>query len=105
MKNVNLDQLSYDELTRIQKDAESLLKARQKDTLKEAYGQFQQIAKSLGVTVDDIIKTGKSIKNKRPAKYRSLKDSTKTWSGQGRRPRWLEDELKGGKNIDDFLIN
>lgn len=104
MKNVNLEQLSYDELARIQKDAETLLKAKQKDTLKAAYVQFQQIAKDLNVSIDDIIKAGKSIKNKRPAKYRSLKDASKTWSGQGRKPLWLEEELKSGKKIEDFLI-
>lgn len=104
MKSVNLEELSYDELARIQKDAESLLKAKQKDTLKQAYIQFQQIAKDLGVSVDEIIKAGKSVKNKRPAKYHNPKDTKKTWSGQGRKPLWLEDELKNGKKLEDFLI-
>jgi DNA-binding protein H-NS len=36
-------------------------------------------------------------------KYRSLKDET--WSGRGARPRWLVAAIKGGKKLDDFLID
>lgn len=31
--------------------------------------------------------------------------SGKTWSGQGRKPGWLEEGLNQGKSIEDFLIN
>jgi DNA-binding protein H-NS len=37
-----------------------------------------------------------------PPKYRSA--SGETWAGRGARPRWLVDAIKGGKKLDDFLI-
>jgi DNA-binding protein H-NS len=38
-----------------------------------------------------------------PPKYRG--PSGETWAGRGARPRWLVAALKGGKKIDDFLID
>lgn len=104
MNQVKLEELSYDELNRIQKDAQSLMKTRQQEEIKNAYAQFQSIAKSLGVTIEDIIKAGKKVKNKRPAKYQNTADKRQTWSGQGRKPQWLETALEQGKKLEDFLI-
>src|SRR5215470_4025520 len=36
-------------------------------------------------------------------KYRS--PSGETWAGRGARPRWLVAAIKGGKKLDDFLID
>jgi DNA-binding protein H-NS len=36
-------------------------------------------------------------------KYRS--PSGKTWAGRGARPRWLVDAMKGGKKLNNFLID
>ena len=38
-----------------------------------------------------------------PLKYRS--PSGDTWAGRGARPRWLVAAIKGGKKLDDFLID
>jgi len=38
-----------------------------------------------------------------PPRYRSL--SGETWAGRGARPRWLVAAIKGGKKLDDFLID
>jgi DNA-binding protein H-NS len=36
-------------------------------------------------------------------KYRG--PSGETWAGRGARPRWLVAAIKGGKKLDDFLID
>jgi DNA-binding protein H-NS len=38
-----------------------------------------------------------------PPKYRS--PSGETWAGRGARPHWLVAAIKGGKKLDDFLID
>ena len=38
-----------------------------------------------------------------PPKYRG--PSGETWAGRGARPRWLVAAIKGGKRLDDFLID
>ena len=40
-----------------------------------------------------------------PAKYRSKKNPKLTWAGRGATPRWMRDEMKGGKlKKEAFLI-
>jgi DNA-binding protein H-NS len=47
---------------------------------------------------------GSVLKGKKvPPKYRGL--SGETWAGRGARPRWLVAAIKGGKKLDDFLID
>ena len=38
-----------------------------------------------------------------PPKYRG--PSGETWAGRGAKPRWLVEAIKGGKKLDDFLID
>ena len=47
---------------------------------------------------------GSALKGKKvPPKYRA--PSGETWAGRGARPRWLVAAIKGGKKLDDFLID
>jgi len=47
---------------------------------------------------------GSALKGRKvPAKYRS--HSGETWAGRGAKPRWLVAAIKGGKKLDDFLID
>ena len=47
---------------------------------------------------------GSALKGRKvPPKYRSR--SGETWAGRGAKPRWLVAAIKGGKKLDDFLID
>jgi DNA-binding protein H-NS len=47
---------------------------------------------------------GSALKGRKvPPKYRG--PSGETWAGRGARPRWLAASIKGGKKLDDFLID
>ena len=47
---------------------------------------------------------GSALKGRKvPAKYRG--PSGETWAGRGAKPRWLVAATKGGKKLDDFLID
>jgi DNA-binding protein H-NS len=37
-------------------------------------------------------------------KYRNPKNGGQTWAGRGKQPRWLADQLRSGKKLEDFLI-
>ena len=38
------------------------------------------------------------------AKFQNPEQPSETWSGRGKRPRWLDAQLRSGKRIDDFRI-
>jgi DNA-binding protein H-NS len=47
---------------------------------------------------------GSALKGRKvPPKYRSR--SGETWAGRGAKPKWLVAAIKGGKKLEDFLID
>jgi DNA-binding protein H-NS len=38
-------------------------------------------------------------------KFRNPEQPSETWTGRGKKPRWLTAQLKSGKRIDDFRID
>jgi DNA-binding protein H-NS len=52
-----------------------------------------------------VVRGGRSaLKGRKvPPKYRG--PSGETWAGRGARPRWLAAAIKGGRKLDDFLID
>ena len=52
-----------------------------------------------------VVRGGASVLKGRkvPPKYRSR--SGETWAGRGAKPRWLVAAIKGGKKLEDFLID
>jgi DNA-binding protein H-NS len=64
----------------------------------------KQLAALDGQAKGRSIQTGSSLKGRKvPPKYRSR--SGETWAGRGAKPRWLVAAIKGGKKLDDFLID
>jgi DNA-binding protein H-NS len=37
-------------------------------------------------------------------KFRNPDDPSETWAGRGKQPRWLADQLRSGRKMDDFRI-
>jgi len=38
-------------------------------------------------------------------KFRNPEQPSETWTGRGKKPRWLIEQLKSGKQLDDFRID
>jgi DNA-binding protein H-NS len=78
------------------------LRERVDETLNERRAELQQQLERMGVVGG---RGGGSVLKGRtvPPKYRSR--SGETWAGRGARPRWLVAAIKGGKKLDDFLID
>ena len=39
-----------------------------------------------------------------PPKYKNPKNPTEIWSGRGRQPLWVREQLEAGKKLDQLLI-
>ena len=63
--------------------------------------QMNRMAQDSGFALSDIF--GKSPK-KSVAKYINPDDSSKTWTGHGRKPQWLVDKLSAGSTMDEFKL-
>src|SRR5262245_33539731 len=97
MPKVNLSGMSVEELMDLRKRVDEMLVERRA----ELQEQLEWIAVVGGARV---VRGGRSaLKGKKvPPKYRG--PSGETWAGRGAKPRWLVAAIKGGKKLDDFLI-
>ena len=96
MANVSLSGMSVEALMDLRKRVDQMLFERR-----------AEIEKQLKALTGGrrVVRGGRSVlKGKKvPPKYRS--SSGETWAGRGARPRWLVAAIKGGKKLDDFLID
>jgi len=79
------------------------LRERIDETLNRRRAELQQQLAALGGA--RVVRGGGSaLRGKKvPPKYRS--PLGETWAGRGAKPRWLVDAIKGGKKLEDFLID
>jgi DNA-binding protein H-NS len=83
------------------------LRSRVEERLVEHRAQLEKQLERMGRAVAGprVVRDGRSALKgmKVPPKYRG--PSGETWAGRGARPVWLVAAIKGGKKLDDFLID
>src|SRR5262245_519862 len=98
MAKVNLSEMAVEALMDLRKRVDGILLER----CAELQKQLERIAVVGGPRV--VRGGGSPLRGmKVPPKYRG--PSGETWAGRGARPRWLVAAIKGGKKLDDFLID
>src|SRR6516225_4875084 len=97
MAKVNLSGMSVEALMDLRKRVDETLHRRWAELEKQLERMDRAIA-VVGGRGASVLK-GRKV----PPKYRG--PSGKTWSGRGAKPRWLVAAIKGGKKLDDFLID
>lgn len=104
---VALDNMSYAELKVIAPMVSAKILEREKAERDAVKGELAALAKSKGFEMSDLfgdsVKTAKEKKTV-PPKYRNPADTTQTWTGRGRKPKWIAEALANGGTLDDFLI-
>ncbi len=101
----NLNSLSLKELKDLQAQVARAIATFEDRKKKEALAELHEIAKAKGFTLEEL--TGASIVRRRApatAKYANPADSSDTWSGRGRKPRWFIEALASGKQPEDLAV-
>jgi DNA-binding protein H-NS len=100
MPKVNLSGMTVEALMDLQKRVDEMLLEHRAEIEKQLERMDRAIAVVGGPRV-----IGRSVLKGRkvPPKYRG--PSGETWAGRGARPRWLVAAIKGGRRLDDFLID
>jgi DNA-binding protein H-NS len=98
MPRVNLSGMNVEALMDLRRRVDEMLVEHRAQLIE----QLERIAVVGGARV--VRGAGSVLKGRKvPPKYRS--PSGETWAGRGARPRWLVAAIKGGKKLDDFLID
>jgi DNA-binding protein H-NS len=103
--NIDLNALSLKELKDLQSQVAKMISGYEDRKKQEALSMLEEQAKSMGFALSDLVGAGIARKRKpvKP-KYANPADASATWTGRGRKPRWVEAALKAGKKIEDLLI-
>jgi len=98
MAKVNLSEMNIEALMDLRERVDGLLSERRAE-LEQQLERFAVIGGRRVVRGGGSVLKGRKV----PPKYRG--PSGETWSGRGEKPRWLAASIKGGKKLDDFLID
>ena len=101
MPKVSLSGMTVEALMDLRRRVDEMLHERRADLEK----QLEKITAFAVVGGARAVRGGGSVLKGRkvPPKYRSR--SGDTWAGRGAKPKWLVVAIKGGKKLDDFLID
>ncbi|MFM2390462.1 MAG: hypothetical protein RLZZ437_2017 [Pseudomonadota bacterium] len=103
--SIDLDKMSLKELKDLQARVTKAVNTFEDRRRKEALAEIEEIARAKGFSLSEL--TGSTAPRKRApatAKYANPADASDTWSGRGRKPRWVEAALKSGKSLTDLAI-
>jgi DNA-binding protein H-NS len=113
-KKPNLDAMSIDEMWQLHEDVIRALSTRLTSEKRELEKRLAQLRLEKGEMlrsdpVNRNLKKGASGQRRQYPKvfpkYRNPNDPSETWSGRGKKPRWLTAALKAGHPIEDFVIS
>ena len=106
IQKMNLEDLSLEELKSLQNDVAVALYNFEKRKKAEALAEIKSLAHAKGFSLDELL-GGEAAKGKRApavAKYADPANPDNTWSGRGRKPKWLVAQLDQGKSVEDFAL-
>lgn len=103
---MDLSRLSVAELNALQADITREIARRRKSEADSLVNEFRKRAAELGLSVEDLV-SGKSAAKQRgkvAVKYRHPDDASLTWTGRGKRPRWVDAWLQSGKQMEQLAV-
>lgn len=102
---IDLNSLSLKELKDLHGQVSRAITTFEDRKKREAVAKLEEEAKRLGFNLSDLTDVASSRKRgSAPPKYANPADPSQTWTGRGRKPKWMEAALKAGKSPDDLLI-
>jgi DNA-binding protein H-NS len=101
---MDLNALSLEDLKTLRKDVEKAIGSFEKRRLKDARTKLEAYAREIGVELNEVMDIKPGAKSVNPPKYRHPKDPNMTWTGRGRKPKWIVEALERGKSLKSFEI-
>lgn len=106
MASVNVDKLSLKELLDLEAKVEKAIAQARERERAEVKQKIEAIVQNAGFSVSELFggraptSKGRSV----AAKYVNPDNRSETWTGRGRKPRWLTAKLEKGAKLEDFAV-
>ena len=104
MAREQLDRMSYKDLQELELKVKKAKASAQDRTRNELREKLEVMAAAQGFKIADLFGGRGGKGRKVAAKFANPDDASETWTGRGRKPRWLSAKLKDGDKIEKFLI-
>lgn len=102
---LDLETMSLKDLKDLHKQVAHAIATFEDRKRQEAVALLEEKARELGFSLPELLGgSGPRKRRSAKAKFANPANSNETWTGRGRRPRWIEEALKAGKRLEDMLI-
>lgn len=101
---INFDKMTLKEMRELQGKLDRAINSYEDRKRREAMSAVESVAREHGFSLTEL--TGGKARRAGivPPKYSNPSDPTMTWTGRGRKPRWVQENLEKGRTLDDLLI-
>jgi DNA-binding protein H-NS len=101
---LDFDHMDLKEMRELRAKLDRAINSYEDRKRREALAAIEEAARVHGFNLADLT-GGKPRRTGTVApKYANPQDPTMTWTGRGRKPRWVQDSLESGKELEDLLI-
>jgi len=103
---MDLGKFSLGELKALQNEVAVTIFNFEKKIKAETLAELEALAHAKGFSLKELLdnSNGKSTKKSVAPKYADPANSENTWTGRGRKPKWLVTALENGCTAEDFAI-
>ncbi|MDR3159269.1 MAG: H-NS histone family protein [Zoogloeaceae bacterium] len=105
---MDISNLSLVDLKTLLREVPREIKRREAAERVKVRRELEELAHARGFSLSDVLselpvrRVGK--RGTAEIRYRHPQNSTETWSGRGRKPRWVESWLAGGGTLADIKV-
>jgi DNA-binding protein H-NS len=108
---MSTEKRNLEEMIEAQKQLAKDIKLAQSQALRDIKTRLVAELKAKGFTVDELFKimmpksaSQTTPKTKAAPKFQHPEDAEKTWSGRGKKPKWVTEYVDGGGKLESLLI-
>ena len=101
MEKKELSSMTLKQLLSLRERIEAVIEQKREEQRAEAIARIKNIAHEAGISLNELVgKRGRRA----VVRYRDPDDPANTWTGRGRRPKWLQAALENGRDPADFAV-
>lgn len=101
--SIDLDNMSLRELRDLRNKLDRAISTFEDRRKREALVAAENAAREFGFNLADLT-AAKAARGKVAPKYANPENPEQTWTGRGRKPRWVQDALDGGRKLESLEI-
>ncbi len=102
----DLDKMSVKQLNALEAELATMKLRKQDEERTALKAKIEKLARDAGFSIKELFGSGKRNGHKKVAvKFANPENKDETWTGRGRKPRWLAAKIKTGAKMEEFALH